>query len=105
MKVNTTKIIQPVNLDRVDPKLVQAARAMEANFLKQLVRAMRSSVPESADSKNNRSLQLFRGMLDDTYAEKASESGRGIGLAELIVRHLTDPAQTGIRNIHTQKKE
>lgn len=76
-----------------DEKLWQAARGMEANFMKEMVRAMRKTVPESDDDKNNRSLQLFRGMLDDEYSEKASQNGDGIGLAEMIVKQVKEMAE------------
>ena len=76
-----------------EEKLWQAARGMEANFLKEMVRAMRKTVPENEDDQNNRALQLFRGMLDDNYSEKASEQGDGIGLAAMIVKQVKEMAE------------
>ena len=80
-----------LHMDRVDPRLREAAEGMEANFMKQMVRAMRASVDENEETKNNQAIQLFRGMLDDHYAEQAARqaSGGGIGIAEMIVRYLT----------------
>ncbi len=88
MKINSLNVVTPLQLEKVDPQLVAAAKGMEANFLRQMVRTMRSSVPENEETQNNQALQLFRGMLDDHYAEAAAENN-GIGIAELIIRHLT----------------
>lgn len=95
MRTQFPATIRPIDYDRLDPQLVKAARGMEANFLKQMVRSMRNSVPESEESKNNKGLQLFRGMLDDTYAESAAGQG-GIGIADLIIRHLLDQSNVAV---------
>jgi Rod binding domain-containing protein len=60
---------------------------MEANFLKEMMRNMRKTVPENPDLANSRGYQVFRGMLDDHYAETAAKA-QGIGLAELIVKQV-----------------
>ena len=91
-----------LHMDRVDPRLREAAEGMEANFMKQMVRAMRGTVDESAETKDNQSIQLFRGMLDDHYAEMATHQQNGIGIAEMIVRYLTQqnsvPLESGAKN-------
>ena len=62
---------------------------MEANFLKEMLRNMRKTVQESPEMKNNQGFQVFRGMLDDHYAETAAKT-QGIGLAELIVKQVIE---------------
>jgi Rod binding domain-containing protein len=75
-------------IDKESP-LWQAAEGMEANFLKEMVRNMRKTVEESPEAKNNRGLQIFRGMLDDHYAEQTAKT-QGIGLAEVIVNQVLE---------------
>ena len=91
-----------LRMDRVDPRLREAAEGMEANFMKQMVRAMRASVDENEETKNNQAIQLFRGMLDDHYAEQAARQASGGGIAEMIVRYLTQqnsvPLESGAKN-------
>lgn len=80
--------IDPASLPKDHP-LWQAAQGMEANFMKEMVRNMRKTVQESPEMENSRGYQIFRGMLDDQYAEDAVKS-QGIGLAELIVRQVLE---------------
>jgi flagellar protein FlgJ len=77
-------------IDRNSP-LWQAAEGMEANFLKEMLRNMRKTVPEP-DMENNKGYQVFRGMLDDHYADMAAKT-QGIGLAELIVKQVMEMQQ------------
>ena len=79
----------PIDLSRVDPRLIKAAKGFEAHFMKQMVRAMRSTVQESEATRNNKELQLFRGMLDDHYVESVTNVD-GIGIAQIIIRHLLE---------------
>ena len=75
-------------IDRDSP-LWQAAEGMEANFLKEMLRNMRKTVQEDPSMKNNQGFQIFRGMLDDHYAETAAKT-QGIGLAEIIVNQVLE---------------
>ena len=72
-----------------DSPLWQAAQGMESQFMKEMLRNMRKTVQESPEMANNRGFQIFRGMLDDHYAEQAVKT-QGIGLAELIVNQVTE---------------
>lgn len=78
--------------DRAPANLRKAAEGMEATFMNMLVKQMRASVPESEATKNNKSLQIFREMLDQEYSEKASKN-QGIGLAEVIIRQMLEQSQ------------
>ena len=72
-----------------DSPLWKAAKGIEANFMKEMMRNMRKTVDENESDKNNKGLQIFRGMLDDEYAETATRT-QGIGLAEIIVKQLLE---------------
>jgi Rod binding domain-containing protein len=91
MKINQSapQTVDMNALERENPELWQAAKGMEANFMKELLRHMRKTVEENEGDANNRGLQIFRGMLDDEYAEKATRV-QGIGIAEMIVKQMTD---------------
>jgi flagellar protein FlgJ len=80
--------VDPNSLPKDHP-LWQAAQGMEANFMKEMVRNMRKTVQESPEMENSRGYQIFRGMLDDQYAEDAVKT-QGIGIAELIVRQVLE---------------
>jgi Rod binding domain-containing protein len=80
--------VDPNSLPKDSP-LWQAAQGLEANFLKEMMKNMRKTVQESPEAQNNRGLQIFRGMLDEQYAEKAAKV-QGVGLAELIVRQVLE---------------
>ncbi len=92
MKIDRSAQLPPPNrepqINRESP-LWKAAEGMEANFLKEMLKNMRKTVQESPEMQNNRGLQLFRGMLDEHYAETAAKT-QGIGLAELIVKQVME---------------
>jgi Rod binding domain-containing protein len=93
MKINASlpPAARPVDVNDLpkDHPLWQAAQGMEANFMKEMVRNMRKTVQESPEMEQSRGYQIFRGMLDDEYADAAVKQ-QGIGLAELIVRQVME---------------
>jgi peptidoglycan hydrolase FlgJ len=89
--------------DRNSP-LWQAAQGMEANFLKEMLRNMRKTVQESPEMANSKGYQVFRGMLDDHYAETAAKT-QGIGLAEMIVKQVMEMQQQGAQRQPVQMRE
>jgi len=67
----------------------EVAQGMESIFLKHLVDQMRTTIPETKGSiRNSNAEKIYRSMLDDEYVKSWSKGG-GIGLADLIVRQLT----------------
>lgn len=92
-----------MNIGKLNPSMPQvedkssplwkAAEAMEANFLKEMLKNMRKTVQESPELESNRGYKLFQGMLDEQYAEKAAQT-QGIGLAELIVKHVMEQQES-----------
>lgn len=94
MKIQNPQITAQ-SLPKESP-LRQAAENMEANFINELIKNMRNTVGESEEDKSNRGLQIFRGMLDEEYSQKAAKSN-GIGLADLIVRQVIELEQSSRR--------
>lgn len=88
MKIVAPTGLPPLDMNRVDPRLREAAQGMEEQFVLQMLRTMRNSVEESEETKANQSLQLFRGMLDEHYAGQAARQGNGIGIADMVIRYL-----------------
>lgn len=74
--------------DRNDPEaLREVAGQFEALFLQTLLKTMRDASPDDALIGDSESFKMYQGMLDQQLALEMS-SGRGIGLAEMLVRQL-----------------
>ena len=104
MKIeNTPMPVPPTAEDRNSP-LWRAAQGMEANFLKEMIRNMRKTVQESPELANSKGYQVFRGMLDDHYAETTAKT-QGIGLAELIVKQVMEMQEAARARQPVQTRE
>ncbi|NDY42266.1 flagellar biosynthesis protein FlgJ [Dissulfurirhabdus thermomarina] len=74
--------------DRRDPEALRAAcRDFEAVFLRQLLKAMRKTVPKSGLLDGGFREELYRGLLDEEFARRMAEGG-GIGLGRELFRQL-----------------
>ena len=73
--------------------LKAAAQQFEAVFMNMMLKSMREATPQDSmmDSDQTR---MFTGMLDQQLAQ--SMSTRGIGLADMMVRQLSNSGQAGI---------
>ncbi len=79
--------IEEVDYNKVDPKLLEAARGFESLFMDQLMKVMRQTVPKSEMDLENPATEIYRGMLDSEYSKIAANAG-GVGLAEQIIAYL-----------------
>ena len=71
-----------------DPERIRyMAREFESLFLNILLKTMRETVPRSGWLDGGRGEDLFGAMLDQEMA-RASAHGRGLGIAELVLREL-----------------
>ncbi len=66
-----------------DPRVLNAARMYEKQFLREMVRAMRGTVSFGELTKPNMAEEIYRGQLDEEYVEAWGDGG-GLGLADLI---------------------
>lgn len=73
----------------VEQKLRDVSQAYEKMFLREMVKAMRSTVGESGLIKQNPMEKLFREELDSEYVGSWGSKG-GVGLADLIHQNLMD---------------
>jgi flagellar protein FlgJ len=67
--------------------LEQTCREMESLFIFQLLKQMRATVDKSGFLDGGSAEEIYTSMLDSEIAKEIS-SGRGIGLGELLYRHL-----------------
>ena len=69
-------------------KLYQACVDFEAIFLKQMLTAMRKTVPQDGLLDGGIGRDVFEDMLYDEYAASMARNA-GFGLADTVYRHLT----------------
>ena len=72
-----------------EEKFREVADLYEKNFMREMLKAMRSTVHESDLIKVNQGERIFRDQLDDEYVNKWNERG-GLGLSDLIYNQLMD---------------
>lgn len=88
-----------------EEKLKEVADLYEKQFLREMMKAMRSTVHEGEFMQANQAEKIFREQLDNEYVEKWGAKG-GIGLSQLIYNQLVDRygVQMGIK-APTQKPQ
>ena len=77
----------------VDSRIREAAEGMEAIFLDLMLRSMRETIPKNEMDLESPATSLYRGLLDQEYAQKISH-GTGVGLAQQIIDYLTQAQST-----------
>ena len=68
--------------------LREVARSFEAVFAGILLRSMRATVGKSGLFHGGRGEELFTDLLDQSFAQAATQRGGGFGVAELIRQQL-----------------
>ncbi len=72
-----------------EQKLRDVSDMYEKHFLREMMKAMRSTVHEGGVVKANQAEKIFKEQLDDQYVEKWGSRG-GIGLSDMIYKQLMD---------------
>lgn len=75
--------------EKVKAQFREVSDMYEKHFLRELMKSMRSSVPEGGLVKVNSAEKLFREQLDNEYVETWGQKG-GIGLSDMIYNDLVD---------------
>ncbi len=88
--------------DTRDPRLLQAAKMYEQQFLGEMVKAMRQTVDESELMPASMGEKIFRDQLDDQYVEEWSNTG-GIGFADLVYNHVMERYQNQFQHVQRPK--
>jgi flagellar protein FlgJ len=103
-----------VDRTKVDPQIVKAAEGLETMFMDYLMKTMRETVPKNDMDLENGATAIYRGMLDQEYAQKAVNAG-GVGLSDTIIAYLapesynlpkgqmTAPKGTSPQKAHAEK--
>lgn len=72
-----------------DQKLKEVSQLYEKQFLREMVKAMRSTVSESSLIQVSQGEKIFREQLDQQYVEQWGDKG-GIGLGDMIYKQLIE---------------
>jgi Rod binding domain-containing protein len=75
-----------IDKSKVDPELVKAAEGMESMFLNYMMNVMRETVPKNDMDLHSPATDVYQGMLDHEYSQKAVKAG-GVGLADQIIAY------------------
>lgn len=76
-----------------DQALRAAAQQFESVFMNMMLKSMREATPQDGPMDNEQS-KLFTGMLDQQLSQGMA-AGRGIGLADMLVKQLGRSGQAG----------
>jgi flagellar protein FlgJ len=88
-----------------DKKLHEVAELYEQQFLREMVKAMRSTVPDGGLVKKSQGEEIYKEQLDHNYVEQWSKTG-GLGLQNIIYQQLMDKfgAKMGLKAQEFQPK-
>ena len=78
----------PIQPDRTMARIRESAREFESVFLSFLLKTMRRTVPEGRTPALGGGNRVYQEMMDEELARTVAK-GRGIGLADILVRDLT----------------
>lgn len=86
--------VKPPHPTQIDPEKVKkqfrdVSQLYEKHFMREMMKAMRATVPDSNFIKQNQGEKIFRSQLDEEYVEKWGDRG-GIGLSDLIYNQLIE---------------
>lgn len=85
--ISKNRALAPPTPNPVEQKLRDVGKLYEKQFLREMLKSMRSTVSEGGFLKSNAGEKIFREQLDHEYVEKWGDRG-GIGLADLIYDQL-----------------
>jgi flagellar protein FlgJ len=87
------KRVAVIDRSKVDPETLKAAQGMETMFLDYMMKVMRQTIPKSEMDMESPATDIYRGMMDSEYAQRAAKAG-GIGLADQIIAYLDQQRYT-----------
>ncbi|MCB0341284.1 MAG: rod-binding protein [Pseudobdellovibrionaceae bacterium] len=81
----------------------QASQMYEQHFLREMVKAMRSTVQNGGLMEPTMAEKIYREKIDDSYVESWANKG-GIGLGDMIYNQLRERLQAqNAKGFHEQK--
>ena len=106
MKIKSPTTLSPrqsQQLKALDGQLRKAAELYEAQFLREMVKAMRGTVNPSEFTKPSQAEKIYRDQLDHEYVEKWVGRG-GVGFADMIYRDLVDKFYPQLKHLQQRQK-
>jgi flagellar protein FlgJ len=85
--VSSGRELPVIDRSKVDPEVLKAAEGLETMFLDYMMKTMRQTIPKNDMDMESPATDIYRGMLDSEYAQKAAHRG-GIGLSDQIIAYL-----------------
>ncbi|MDA8163833.1 MAG: rod-binding protein [Desulfobacteraceae bacterium] len=85
--------VPPASADKKDMKLRKACADFEAIMLRQLLAAMRASVPQSGLLDGGDAAKMYQDMQDEQLASTLAH-GKGVGFGEALYRQLSRKIST-----------
>lgn len=90
---SAVKTLPKIDRENIDPTILKAAEGMEGMFLDEMMKIMRETVPKNDMDLDSPASDIYRGMLDSEYAQKAAHAG-GVGLSDQIIAYLQSQGYT-----------
>ncbi len=73
-----------------DPeKLKKACQGVESIFLNMMLKEMRKAIPKSGLFSDSLQKDIYTSLFDQQVAREVAESGRGIGLSQMLFEQLS----------------
>ena len=73
-----------------DPeRLKKACQGVESIFLTMMLKEMRKAIPKSGLFSDSLQKDIYTSLFDQQVAQEAAESGRGIGLSQVLFEQLS----------------
>ena len=73
-----------------DPeRLKKACQGVESIFLNMMLKEMRKAIPKSGLFSDSLQKDIYTSLFDQQVAREAAESGRGIGISQMLFEQLS----------------
>ncbi|SCG81878.1 hypothetical protein DW1_0257 [Proteiniborus sp. DW1] len=82
------QIAENANNKKDDKELLKACQEFEAIFTHMLLKAMRSTVPESELIEKTTATEIFEDMYDQELATTLSKGQNGLGIAQMLYNQM-----------------
>jgi flagellar protein FlgJ len=88
MQVSQSQKPEPAAGKKENPEaLRRTSQQFEAIFIQQLFKGMRATVPTGDLLENDRSIEIYQGLMDQQVAETMARK-QGLGIGEALLRQL-----------------
>ncbi len=72
-----------------DEELMEACKSFESYLVEQVFKGMEKMIPKDDDESGSSSYtEMFKDTLYQEYAEKATEQGDGLGIAQMLYKQM-----------------